>query len=68
MGDVCVCTPLGVCSRCPGLVFTGRVQGFQFIDEAFILFLQPLDAQLELCYLPLRVVRQLGLLRERRKK
>lgn len=45
-------------------MFTGRVENSQFSYEALVLFLQGLDLQLELCNLPLGVVRQLGLLTE----
>lgn len=44
-------------------MLTGGVQYSQLGNETFILPLQSLNVQLELCYLPLWVMGQLGLLR-----
>lgn len=43
-------------------MFAGGVQHSKFGDEAFVLSFQSLNVQLELGYLPLWVMRQLGLL------
>lgn len=44
------------------MVFVGWVEGTELIEEAFVLPLQLLYVQLELCNLPLWIVGQLGLL------
>lgn len=44
-------------------MFAGRIKHSKFSNELFVLFFQSINVLLELCYLPLWVMRQLGLLR-----
>lgn len=44
-------------------MFAGRIKHSKFSNELFVLFFQIINVLLELCYLPLWVMRQLGLLR-----
>lgn len=47
-------------------MFARRIKHSKFSNELFVLFFQSINVLLELCYLSLWVMRQLGLLREKK--